>query len=147
MKDFWEWKAENDLRSYTALRVSLENLPEQIADLREQMTALRSPGADSGGGNGGGGSADSRIINLLCLIDDKERTLKEAKRKVKQIQRALGCLNAEEKTVLQAFFVDGQKNAADNLAGKLGIERKAVYYRRSNAIEKFASALYGPKIF
>ena len=146
MKDFWEWQAERDLRAYDAMQAALENLPEQIAELRGKLTELRSPGADSGG-HGGGGSADSRIINLLCLIDDRERTLKETRRKAKQIQRALECLNGEEKMVLQAFFIDGQKNAADNLAGKLGIERKAVYYRRSNAIEKFASALYGPKIF
>ena len=143
MKDYWQYQAEQDLREYEALKVSIQNLPEQIAELREQMTALRSPGADSGGSHGGGTSADSRVINLVCLIDEQEKTLKANKRHVRQIERALKVLTAEERRVLELFYITGEANAAERLMDELCVARKAVYYRREQALMQFAIAMHG----
>lgn len=143
MKDYWQYQAEQDLREYEALKVSLQNLPEQIAELREQMTAIRSPGADSGGSHGGGTSADSRIINLVCLIDDRQKTLKENRSRVRRIERALEALSAEERRVLELFYITGEVNAAERLMDELCVARKAVYYRREQALLQFTIAMHG----
>ena len=143
MKDYWQYQAEQDLREYEALKASIQNLPEQIEELREKMTELRSPGAESGGSHGGGATADSRIINLVCLIDDRKQTLKENRSRVRRIERALKGLTAEERRVLELFYITGEVNAAERLMDELCVARKAVYYRREQAMLQFSIAMHG----
>lgn len=145
MRNVWELQAEQDLRGYKALKASLENLPEQIAELRAALTSISSPGANSEGGHGSGDGPDSRAVELYTKIFKLTDALQTAKKTEKRIHRALGALSMDERRVLEIFFIDAERNAAEKTADLFCITRQTAYFRREQAMLKFAIAMYGPQ--
>lgn len=142
MREIWKMQAMNDLEMYEARKTSIANISEQLRELEEEMTSIRSPGAESSSVQGGGSRKDARYINNIVSRDRLKENLKEAKRNVRRVERAMTALTDDEKDILKRFFIKREKEAAFDLADKFGIERKTVYYRRDLALEKFTIAMY-----
>lgn len=143
MEHYWKIRAINQLREYKALLAEIENAPEEIAQLREQMAALKSPGADGGEVHGGGGRSSDRVDSLIDEIADRETALRKAKGEEKRTRRALEALSQEELAVLSAFYIDANMDATEFLCRNLCISRKTVYVRRDSALAKFRIARNG----
>jgi hypothetical protein len=142
MREIWKMKAMNDLEMYEARKTAIENISEQLRELEAEMTSIRSPGAENNSGRGGESRKDNRYINNIVSRDLLKENLKEAKRNVRRVERAMKVLTDEEKDILKLFFIKREKEAAFDLADKLRIDRKTVYYRRDLALEKFTIAMY-----
>lgn len=142
MREIWKMKAMNDLEMYEARKTAIDNISEQLRELEAEMTSIRSPGAENNSGRGGESRKDNRYINNIVSRDLLKENLKEAKRNVRRIERAMKVLTDEEKDILKLFFIKREKEAAFDLADKLRIDRKTVYYRRDLALEKFTIAMY-----
>lgn len=142
MYDIWKKQAMNELEMYEARKQALINIPDQIKELEEKLTSIRSQTADSVSVKGGGGSRDDAYLNNIVARDRLQANLEEARRAVSRVSGALNILTAEEKMLLERFFVTREKSAADNLADELHIDRKTVYYRKDNALKKFTIAMY-----
>ena len=142
MREIWKMRAMNDLEMYEARKTAIENISEQLRELEAEMTSIRSPGAENNSGRGGESRKDNRYINNIVSRDLLKENLKEAKRNVRRVERAMKVLTDEEKDILKLFFIKREKEAAFDLADKLRIDRKTVYYRRDLALEKFTIAMY-----
>ena len=143
MEHYWKIRAITQLREYKALLAEIDNAPGEIAELREQMAALKSPGADGGEVHGSGGRSSDRLDSLIDEITDREEALKAAKASAKRTRRALEALSQEDLLVLSVFYIDAERNAADYLADDMCISRKTVYVRRDLALAKFRIARNG----
>ena len=143
MEHYWKIRAITQLREYKALLAEIDNAPGEIAELREQMAALKSPGADGGEVHGSGGRSSDRMDSLIDEITDREEALKAAKASAKRTRRALEAMSQEDLLVLSAFYIDANRNAADYLAEDMCISRKTVYVRRDLALAKFRIARNG----
>ena len=113
MEHYWKIRAITQLREYKALLAEIDNAPGEIAELREQMAALKSPGADGGEVHGSGGRSSDRMDSLIDEITDREEALKAAKASAKRTRRALEAMSQEDLLVLSAFYIDANRNAAD----------------------------------
>ena len=142
MREIWKMQAMNDLEMYEARKIAIENISEQLRELEAEMTSIRSPGAENNSGRGGESRKDNRYINNIVSRDQLKENLKEAKRNVRRVERAMTAMTGEEKDILKRFFIKREKEAAFDLADKLMIDRKTVYYRRELALEKFTIAMY-----
>lgn len=142
MREIWKTKAMNDLEMYEARKTAIENISEQLRELEAEMTSIRSPGVENNSGRGGESRKDNRYINNIVSRDLLKENLKEAKRNVRRVERAMKVMTDEEKDILKRFFIKREKEAAFDLADKLRIDRKTVYYRRDLALEKFTIAMY-----
>lgn len=143
MEHYWKIRAITQLREYKALLAEIDNAPGELAELREQMAALKSPGADGGEVHGSGGRSSDRLDSLIDEITDREEALKAAKASAKRTRRALEALSQEDLVVLSAFYIDAVRNATDHLMDDLCISRKTVYVRRDLALAKFRIARNG----
>ena len=143
MEHYWKIRAITQLREYKALLAEIDNAPGEIAELREQMAALKSPGADGGEVHGSGGRSSDRLDSLIDEITDREEALKAAKASAKRTRRALEAMSQEDLLVLSVFYIDANRNAADYLAEDMCISRKTVYVRRDLALAKFRIARNG----
>ena len=59
------------------------------------------------------------------------------------MEKALDALTAEERLVLERFYINPHKGSVDRLCEELGVERTAVYKRKDAARERFTKLLYG----
>lgn len=142
MFDIWKKQAMNDLEMYEARKQALINIPDQIRELEEKLTSIRSQTADSVSVKGGGGSRDDAYLNNIVARDQLQANLEEARRAVSRVTGALSVLNQEEKEILERFYMRPEKGVAFNMADEMGIDRKTVYHRKDAALKKFAAAMY-----
>ncbi|MBR6678305.1 MAG: hypothetical protein IKL23_06215 [Oscillospiraceae bacterium] len=60
-----------------------------------------------------------------------------------KMEDALGCLDEEQRDILEVMFLRPKAGAADFLCEKLDIERSSVYRRRDKALRCLANLLQG----
>lgn len=119
------------------------NIPEQIRELEERMTAIRSQTADSVSVKGGSGSRDDAYLNNIVARDSLKANLEEARRTVGRVSNALGILNEDERELLRRFYMIPERGAAYNIAEDKRVDHKTVYRWKDAALLKFATAMYG----
>ena len=141
--DIWRRQAEDDLREYEARKKSLENIPDQIRELEEKMTSIRSQNADSVSVKGGGGSRDDAYLNNIVARDRLNANLEDNRRFVSRVSNALSILTDDDKRILTRFYIVPERGAAFNLSGEKHVDHKTVYRWKDTALEKFATAMFG----
>jgi len=138
-----EWKSVSikELSTYAAVRLSLEIIPELI--VRQNMAINRIRTSDPSKVSGVGGGNNDALLSAIVYRDELEMRLKEARKTVGAIDKALGAVTDEEYMLLDILFIHPRKKGVDLICEELCIERSAVYERRNKALEKFATAMYG----
>ena len=139
----WKTEAIDKLKQYEARRESLEIIPKQIADIDATMTCIRSARIDGTPVRGGGNGREDMMLNCIAQKDELRRCLERAGVWVEIVSRGLELLEPDDRLVLDRFYINPEKRAADRLAGDLGIDVKTVYARKDRALRKFTIALYG----
>lgn len=140
--DIWRKQAETDLKMYEASKLALVNIPDQIKELEEKITSIRSQTADSVSVRGGG-SRDDAYLNNIVARDRLNANLEENRRFVSRVTNALSVLSDDEKELLDRFYVRQEKSACFNIADEKKVERKTVYRMKDIALAKFSCAMYG----
>lgn len=70
-----------------------------------------------------------------------ESRLEVAREKVSIIQKAMSCLNEDERIVITKMLIDGESQI--DVSDVLNIEKTHVYRKRDIALGKIAMALFG----
>lgn len=143
MYDIWRMDALNELQAHNARKQALENIPSRIAELEDNLTAIRSSTADGTPVQGGGSGREDTLLNNIVTRQRLEESLKRTKEAVDRVERALSALTEDDRRILECFFITPRKGAAMQLASELAIEEKTVYNRRNNAVRLFQKAYTG----
>lgn len=139
----WRNEAIEKLRRYDTMRQAMRNIPEEIARLKAEATALRSASAETAHVRGGGGGREDALINNLVQRQELEQTLRQVRQWLNVADRGLLALNADERLILQHLYLYPQKGAAERLCNELGLEQSSIYRKRDQAIHRFTAAIYG----
>lgn len=140
-----DWKSEAilKLKEYSAKKVSIDNLTEEIRELQYRRRSIRGSASDGAPVAGGTNKREDMLLNTIVLQKELEENLRIVTRWVRKVEKALDELTDEEKNILSRFYIYAEKGAAERLALDLGIDHKTVYYRKNCALEKFTYAMYG----
>ena len=138
----WKLESMEELREYEAKRTAVESIPQEIRQLRDQMGKLGGS-SSSAPVKGGGSRWEDRQINLIVKIDKLDASLGLARDWVKKVERGLAVLTAEERLILDRFYINAAKGNVDRLCGELHLEKTAVYNRKDAALRKYTLARYG----
>lgn len=138
-----EWKsvAIKELRTYGEVCLSLQTLPDLIERQKLIVGRIRTNNPSKVSRKTPGDN-DTQL-SAIVYRDELEQRLKEAKKTVAAIDKALSSMTEEEYMLLDTLFIHPRKNGVDMLCEKLCVERTAVYERRNKALEKFTRSLYG----
>ena len=139
----WTAEAIDKLRQYEAKKQAIRSIPEEIKSLEAAAQGIRSATSDGTPVSGGGSRREDMLLKNIILREELGLTCKLAQDWVKRVEGGLSVLTAEERLVLERFFIHPEKNVADRLAGDLHLDVKTVYRRREQAVHKFTTALYG----
>ena len=124
----WKREAKDKLRRYDAMRTAAINLPRQIRSL--QVAACDYQEAD-------------QLMNNMAFRQELRWQLEQVKQWLDVTERAMGCLNREERQILNQLYVRRERGGVDSLCQDLQVERSTVYRRSDKALFRFATALYG----
>lgn len=142
----WKTEAIDKLNQYEAKRKALDSIPYEIIRLEKDACKIRSASFDGTPVKGGGNRREDVLLNNIVLRQELEENLEEVKLWLDNVENALSVLNSEEQQILDRFYMNPEKDAANRLAGDLFMDVKTVYRRKDAALRKFTIALYGAEI-
>lgn len=139
----WKHEAIEKLKQYEAKHLALENIPLEIRQLELGLQSIRSADPDKSPVKGSGANREDAMLNNITHREELKESWEMTKLWVEAMDRALSALSPEEYLILERFFIQQEKKAADRLAGDLRVDIKTVYRRKDDALHKFIIALYG----
>ncbi len=139
----WKYEAVEKLRQYEAKKRALESIPAEIARLECAMQGIRSATSDSTPVQGGGSGREDMMLSNIVHREELGRSLEQARIWVRLVDAGLELLSPEERLILDRFYINPERGAADRLAGDIGIDVKTVYRWKDAALRKFTISLYG----
>lgn len=138
----WKYESMEELREYEAKRTAVDNLPDEIQQLKAQMVKLGGS-SNSVPVKGGGSQWEDRQINLIVKMDKLKTSLGYAREWVARVEQGLAVLTDEERLILDRFYINAAKGNVDRLCGDLCLEKSAVYDRKDKALRRYTLARYG----
>lgn len=132
-----------ELNQLREKKIAIELIPEQIEALEIRFGAIRAARTDGDPVSGGTNRREEMLLENISKRDDLRDDLEATKREVDALERALQVLTEKERTILQRFYINREKNAAERLAGELGYERAHIYRMKDEALIKLTRALHG----
>jgi hypothetical protein len=139
----WEKDAINELKYYEARKMALENIALNIRSLELKQTAIRSASTDSTPVAGGGNGWEQNQIDLMTKIEKEKKNLEADRLQCERIKRALAALTADDRRVLELFYIHPGKGAVDRLSDELNISIPNIYRKRDAALYRFTISLHG----
>ncbi len=139
----WKSEAIEKLKQYDAKKLSLRTIPTEIRRLELDAQKIRSASADGSPVQGGGSGREDMMVSNIVLREELDRSLEQAEIWVELVDAAFSLLTAEERLILDRFYIHPERGAADRLAGDLHLDAKTVYKRKDDALRKFTVSLYG----
>ena len=139
----WKYESMEELREYEAKRTAVETIPDEIAQLKADMHKLGGGNSSSVPVKGGGSRWEDRMINLIVKCDKLESSLAYAQEWVHRVERGLAVLTAEERLILDRFYINAAKGNVDRLCGELCVEKSQVYSKKDAALRRYTLARYG----
>lgn len=139
----WKHEAVEKLKQYEVKRAALEDIPLEIKQLELGMQSIRSAKPDSSPVRSNGAARENMMLNNITYREELDISYQQTKSWVERVEKALDTLTQEEYTILDRFYINPEKKAADRLAGDLRVDVKTVYRRKDEALRKFTLALYG----
>lgn len=138
----WKYESMEELREYEAKRAATESIPEEILQMKAQMAKLGGS-SNSTPVKGGGSQWEDRQINLIVKMEKLKTSLEYAQDWVSKVERGLVILTAEERLILDRFYINPAKGNVDRLCGDLHLEKSTVYERKDKALRRYTLARYG----
>ena len=139
----WKYEAIEKLAQYEAKKQSLRNIPDEIARLESAMRGIRSATSDGSPVKGGGSGREDMYLSNIVLREELERSLEQAQKWVNLVDAGLSLLSVEDRKILDRFYMNPVRGAADRLAEELYMDVKTVYRRKDGALRRFTISLYG----
>lgn len=133
----WQKEAVNDLKSYVARKMSIDNMNQRIAELERRAIRLGSMSSDIPV-QGGSSKNEDAIINNIAERDRLIQAIDAAQCLVTIIENGLSVLDEEERKVLDGFYIHHSTRHVDKLCDELHCE-KAEFTRLK--IKRFISLL------
>lgn len=136
------------LKNYSKLIDSIENLKDEIAELRIDIKSLSGIGySDMPSGNGGVGEPDDRIINKMVRLEKAQEEYKTTTKTVKRIERAFARFEKENKSyykILKGCFID--QYTEEQLMKDFHYSDRNLRRLKQKALKAFAIEIYGIKV-
>jgi len=134
------------LRDYGSMEYILLNHADVEADIRDNMTAIRSSTPSGMPHNPNPKAGEARLAAQLDEIDVLKERYRQALEYMEWFRPAWESLSEDDRYVLDEFYngSDGnQTDAIGNICDRFHIERSSAYKRKDRALAKLAVLLYG----
>ena len=138
----WQKEAVNDLKSYNARKMSIDNMQKRIKELESRAIRLGSLSADAPV-QGGASRTEDALINNIAERDRLTQAIDAVECLISIIDRGLSVLDDEERKVLDGFYINRNSRHVDALCEDLHCEKSRVYAIKDKALYKFTIAMYG----
>ncbi len=138
-------KIIQELKDYALWKVSLETIPQRIAEIDERMQSLGGGKTDTPVKNSGTNKQEEKLCQCIDEKTELLKTLESRTKKREYIEKGLSYLTEEEQKVLDIFYMRSLKyGEAVNIAMiEMNMSEKSVDRTRRSALRKYSLCEFG----
>lgn len=140
-----DWKAEaiDKLKQYRLKKQALKSIPMEIAMLESAMQSIRSASADGSPVRGGGSGREDAMLSNIVKRDELKQSFELTEKWVSHVESGLESISAEERIILDRFYINPARGNVDRLCEELCVEKPTIYRKKDAALRNFTICLYG----
>lgn len=140
----WQVISLNDLANLRRKEASIKSLEEQLEEVRIRSVSVSGVNYEKVQASGRAihNPAD-QWMNDIMLKEELEQQLRNVRSEVFRIHKTLESMVAEERLVLEHFYIDRKAQSIDNLVMKLHMEKSSIYRLKDRALENYVLIRYG----
>lgn len=133
------------LQDFAVMEQVIETTDQQVKDAYDDMASPASPRMDGTPPSGDLHAGEHRIAATLDRIDLYRARYVQARQHMDWFLPAWEILSEDDRFVLEAFFLGNgsQDDAVQAVCDRFYVERTTAYQKKSRALGRLASALYG----
>lgn len=131
------------LRDYEARKQFLADAPDRLRELEERSTAIRAAKTDGIPTHDGVSPYEDAIIANLAEREKIAANVKMVSEDIARLDSALEQLSAQERLVIQRFYIHRTSDYIERLSDELCLERSQVYRVKDHAVIHLARILFG----
>lgn len=137
IKESVEW-----LKNYNRLKSSIETMALELKDLNMELNQMGYKPIDySGMPHGNYKIPDDEVCNRIVERDKKAKAIQETKDKIEKLDLILSKLDAEEREILKAKFIDGL--SYEEMSNQLHLSFATITRKKNEGLRNLALQLWG----
>lgn len=145
-KSVWERLMEDRLRTIAVKLDAYTTASDHLDQLRSAACEVKGPVLSRVPISGTGGNREEgRRLNNIALQEEIERNLAKLRQDVELHEKNWPKLTDQERTVLDYFYINRQRNHMQVLMKKFHCEKSTVYRMKDDALFKLTMLTYGDK--
>ena len=133
----WKKQAVEDLKSHEFRRKGLDNIRRIVAANQHTRKGFQETGTNTPQ------NWSDRQLDLVCEEGRLQLMYAAADGLVRAVDDALSTLTADERKVLDAFYIHRSQGHVPSLMKELGYEQRQIYKIKDRALYHFTVAMYG----
>ncbi len=136
-------RLENDLYNYKYLKLSIQNIKQDIADYQgdDGVSSIQFDKIQISSTNAFSSVVENATISNTEKLDFLEHCMNRAELVINKIDKAMEILEEDERKVISLFYIDNQQWY--KVAYQLHFNERWCRQIRSRAMRKMAIAIYG----
>lgn len=139
----WKFVAKCRLEAYQDNVLAARELRARLRELDKQAEGIRSARMDGPVQGSKGSGREAWLLDNITKKAELENRLYGVLDEIGTVERVLASMAADDKRVLEIFYIERPRDAVGEAMEALAVERAAVYRRRDKALETFTRRSYG----
>ena len=137
-----EW-LQRDLERLPYDRYSLQHQKDELEELEAEYTAIKATNYDKMPSGSGDNTQEEKLLSTIAKKTKLEAWINATERHVANMEALLSTLTEEDKIIIEKTVINRNKNAEDDVAEEIGIERRQVYNRKNAILHKLCQMRFG----
>lgn len=137
-----EW-LQRDLERLPYDRYSLEHQKEELKEIEAEYTAIKATNYDKLPSGSGDNTQEEKLLSAIAKKTKLEAWIKATQKHIENMESLLGMLSEEDKLIIERTVINRKKNAEDDVAEEIGIERRQVYNRKNDILHQLCQMRFG----
>lgn len=138
--------AINALKDYSSMQYIIDNTDEEIKNIHEDMTGIRTPSFDGMPKSHNPKAGEEHILSAIDEIDVLKERYRQAMEYMDWFKPAWEALSEDERYILTEFYITSEEQkiaAVYNICDRFSIERSSAYNKKNRALQHLSLLLYG----
>ena len=137
-----EW-LQRDLERLPYDRYSIEHQKAELEELEAEYTAIKATNYDKMPNGSGDNTQEEKLLSAIAKKTKLKAWIEATEKHVANMETLLGTLTEEDRLIIEKTVINRNKNAEDDVAEEIGIERRQVYNRKNAILHRLCKMRFG----
>lgn len=137
-----EW-LQRDLERLPYDRYSIEHQKAELEELEAEYTAIKATNYDKMPTGNGDNTQEEKLLSAIAKKTKLMAWIQATEQHVANMEALLAALNEEDRLIIERTVINRNKNAEEDVAEEIGIERRQVFNRKNNILHLLCQMRFG----